>query len=342
MSVAQTATRSTAPDGQRRLGYLEGAHEAQREEMERDERVVIFGQDVRANVYGTTGGLVEQFGEHRVRDMPLSEAGTVGCGVGAALAGLRPIVDLTVSSFFFGAMDQFISQAAKTRYMFGGQARIPVVYRGGMYYQGGTAAHHADRPYPMFMNIPGLKIIVPASGPDFKGLLKSAIRDDSPVVCFEDKNLWGRRGRGFVPLEGDHLVPLGKAAIRRSGTDVTIIGIAGGVSTALDAAEKLAEDGVSAEVIDLRTLVPMDWDTIATSVAKTRHCVVVDPAHRTCSAASEIAGTLVDQYFDLLQGPVKRITTDDVPVPYSPALEPLVYPNAGKVLAAVRQMEWNR
>ena len=323
---------------ERRIGYLEGAYEAQLEEMDRDERVVIVGQDIRANVYGTTRGFAERFGDARVRDVPLSEAATVGLGAGAAMAGLRPIVDLTVASFFFGAMDQFISQVAKTRYMFGGQARLPVVYRAGMYYQGGTAAHHADRPYPMFMNVPGLKVIAPTTGPDFKGLLKSAIRDDSPVVCFEDKNLWGRPGRGTVPVEGEHLVPLGRAAIRRAGTDLTIVAIASGVTIALAVAEQLAQDGISAEVIDPRTLVPMDWDTIVGSVAKTGRCVVVDPANRTCSAASEIAATLVDEHFDLLRAPVKRVTTDDVPVPFSPALEPLVYPTTEKLLTAVGQM----
>jgi pyruvate dehydrogenase E1 component beta subunit len=324
---------------ERRIGYLEGAYEAQLEEMTRDERVVIIGQDIRANVYGTTKDFVATFGEGRVRDVPLSEAATVGVGAGASMAGLRPIVDLTVASFFFGAMDQFISQVAKSRYMFGGQATLPVVYRGGMYYQGGTAAHHADRPYPMFMTIPGLKVIAPASGPDLKGLLKSAIREDNPVVCFEDKNLWGRRGRGMIPAAGDHLVPLGKAAVRRAGTDLTIVAIASGVTIALEVAEQLASTGTSVEVIDPRTLVPMDWETIVGSVAKTGRCLIIDPAHRTCSAASEIAATLVDEHFDLLRGPVKRVTTDDVPIPFSPVLEPLVYPTADKVMTAIGQME---
>ena len=253
------------------------------------------------------------------------------------MAGLRPIVDLTVASFMFVAMDQFVSQAAKSRYMFGGQATVPVVYRQALYYHGGTAAHHADRPYPMFMNVPGLKIIAPSNGPDLKGLLKSAIRDDNPVLCFEDATLWGRRGRGPAPEAEDHLVPLGVASIPRAGTDLTIVGIAGGVRLALDAAEQLAEEGISAEVVDPRTLVPMDWDTILSSVARTGHLVVVDPANRTCSAASEISAQVVEHCFDALQAPIIRVTTDDVHVPFSPVLEKQIYPNVEKVVAAARR-----
>jgi pyruvate dehydrogenase E1 component beta subunit len=326
------------PPGERAVGYLQGIREAQFEEMARDERVIILGQDVRGDVYGTSTGFCEAFGLERVRDVPLSEAVTVGAGAGAAMAGLRPIIDLTVASFLFGAMDQFISQVAKSRYMFGGQATLPVVYRAGLYYRGGTAAHHADRPYPMFMGVPGLKVIVPSSGPDAKGLLKAAIRDDNPVLCFEDKNLWGRRGRDILVGEADHLVPLGKAAVKRAGTDVTVIGVAGGVALALEAADQLDTEGISVEVLDPRTLVPMDWDTIVESVSKTGRCVVVDPANKTCSAASEIAAHLVDGHFDLLKGPVKRVTTADMHVPYSPALEPLVFPSVEKVVAAVREL----
>ena len=196
------------------------------------------------------------------------------------MTGLRPIVDLTVASFVFGAMDQFVSQVAKTRYMFGGQARLPLVVRAALYYQGGTAGHHADRPYPMFMNVPGLKIIVPSTAPDLKGLLKSAIRDDNPVLCFEDANLWGRRGRGERPAPGDHLVPLGKAAIRRTGADVTVVGIGLGAVLALRRRPtSSAAQGIDVEVVDPRTLAPMDWPAILESVTKTGRLVVVDPGH---------------------------------------------------------------
>lgn len=332
-----TATTSAPTERRGQMGFLQAIREAMYEEMVRDERVILMGQDLRANVFGAAEGFLDIFGPERVRDLPLSEAASVGLAVGAAMAGLRPIVDLTVASFMFGAMDQFISQAAKSRYMFGGQATIPVVYRQALYYHGGTAAHHADRPYPMFMNVPGLKIIAPSNGPDLKGLLKSAIRDDNPVLCFEDATLWGRRGRGPAPEAEDHLVPLGVASIPRPGTDLTIVGVAGGVRIALDAAEQLAAEGISAEVVDPRTLVPMDWDTIFASVARTGHLVVVDPANRTCSAASEIAAQVVEHVFDALRGPVVRVTTDDVHVPFSPVLERQIYPNVEKVVAAARR-----
>ncbi|MFC7496981.1 MULTISPECIES: alpha-ketoacid dehydrogenase subunit beta [unclassified Nocardioides] len=321
------------------LGYLQAINQAQTEEMERDERVILMGQDLRANVFGASDGVLARFGPDRVRDLPLSEAGSIGLAAGAALAGLRPVVDLTVASFVFGAMDQFVSQLAKVRYMFGGQARVPVVVRAALYYHGGTAGHHADRPYPMFMNVPGLKIVVPSNAADLKGLLKSAIRDDNAVLCFEDANLWGRKGRATKPDHGaDHLVPLGVAATPRSGTDVTIVGIGQGVYLGLQVANTLASEGISCEVVDPRTLVPMDWPTIEESVSRTGRCVVVDPANRTCSAASEIAAHLVETCFSSLRAPIARVTTDDTHVPFSPALEKLIYPNEDKVLAAVRQV----
>jgi pyruvate dehydrogenase E1 component beta subunit len=320
-----------------RLGFLQAINEAQTEEMERDERVILLGQDLRANVFGAAEGALERFGSARVRDLPLAEAGSVGLCAGAAMTGLRPVLDLTVASFVFGAMDQFVSQVAKARYMFGGQARLPLVVRAALYYHGGTAGHHADRPYPMFMNVPGLKIIVPSTAPDLKGLLKSAVRDDNPVLCFEDANLWGRRGRGERPAAPDHLVPLGEAAVRRPGGDVTVVGIGLGAFLAGEAADELAGEGVGVEVIDPRTLVPMDWPAIETSVAKTGRLVVVDPATRTCSAASEIAAHVAETCFGALRAPVVRVTTDDTHVPFSPALERQIYPSKDKVLAAIRR-----
>lgn len=335
-----TTTESRRPVGRdAQLGYLQAINQAQTEEMERDERVILMGQDLRANVFGAADGVLEKFGPDRVRDLPLSEAGSIGLAAGAALAGLRPVVDLTVASFVFGAMDQFVSQLAKARYMFGGQARMPVVVRSALYYHGGTAGHHADRPYPMFMNVPGLKIIVPSNAADLKGLLKSAIRDDNAVLCFEDANLWGRKGRAARPDDGlDHLVPLGVAATPRSGTDVTIIGIGQGVYIGLEVADTLASEGISCEVVDPRTLVPMDWPAIEESVSRTGRCVIVDPANRTCSAASEISAHLVETCFSSLRAPIARVTTDDTHVPFSPALEKLIYPNVDKVLAAVRHV----
>jgi pyruvate dehydrogenase E1 component beta subunit len=331
-AVAQPTGRAA------QLGFLQAINQAMAEEMERDERVVVLGQDLRRNVFGSADGLFERFGARRVRDLPLAEAASVGITAGAAMTGLRPVLDLTVASFVFGAMDQFVSQVAKTRYMFGGQARLPLVVRAALYYHGGTAGHHADRPYPMFMNVPGLKIIVPSTAPDLKGLLKSAIRDDNPVLCFEDANLWGRKGRGPIPDGDDHLVPLGSAATRRAGGDVTVVGIGLGAFLGLGAAERLAaEEGVDVEVIDPRTLVPMDWATICASVRRTGRLVVVDPATRTCSAASEIAAHVAETCFRELRGPIVRVTTDDTHVPYSPALERQIYPNEDKVVAAIHR-----
>jgi acetoin:2,6-dichlorophenolindophenol oxidoreductase subunit beta len=329
--------RPSAAERARQLGFLQAINEAQTEEMARDERVVLMGQDLRANIFGAANGVLERFGPERIRDLPLSEAGSIGLAAGAAMAGLRPIIDLTVASFVFGAMDQFVSQLAKARYMFGGQARLPVVVRAALYYHGGTAGHHADRPYPMFMNVPGLKIILPSNAVDLKGLLKSAVRDDNPVLCFEDANLWGRKGRGPHPAEGiDYLVPLGAASTPRSGTDVTIVGIGQGVYLGLEAAKMLADEGISCEVLDPRTLVPMDWPAIEESVSRTGRCVVVDPANRTCSAASEISAHVVETCFGALHAPIMRVTTDDVHVPFSPALEKQIYPSTEKVIAAVR------
>jgi pyruvate dehydrogenase E1 component beta subunit len=314
--------------------YLEAIHEAQREELRRDPSVILMGQDLHANLYGAAGGFVSEFGAERIRDLPLSEASFVGAAVGAALTGLRPIVDMTVASFMFVAMDQFVNQVAKTRYMFGGQADVPVVYRAAMFYRQAKAAHHSDRPYPMFMQVPGLKIALPATPADAKGLLKTAVRCDDPVICFEDGNLWDIRGP--VQEDPDHLVPLGVAEIRRTGTDATVVAFGAAVVEALAAAATLEAEGISVEVIDPRTLVPMDWDTILASVTRTTRLVVVEMANRTCGAAAEVAATVVQEAFGSLAAPILRVTAPDLPAPFSPALESGLYPNASKIAAAVR------
>jgi pyruvate dehydrogenase E1 component beta subunit len=218
--------------------------------------------------------------------------------------------------------------------MFGGQANIPVVYRAGMFYGAASGAHHSDRPYPMFMNVPGLKIIVPSTPYDVKGMLKAAIRLDDPVLCFEDGTLWFRKGP--VPEE-EYLVPLGQADIKQAGNDVTVVAIGGAVPTALAAAGQLEREAVSVEVIDPRSLVPLDREAILHSVEKTGRLVVVDPAHRTCSAASEIAAIVAEEGFWLLRAPVVRVTTPDVQIPFSPPLEKLLYPTVDKIVAAIRQ-----
>jgi pyruvate dehydrogenase E1 component beta subunit len=320
----------------RELTYLQAIHEAQLQELRRDPRVIVMGQDLRANMYGTAAGFLDEFGEARIRDLPTSETAGVGAAAGAAMAGLRPIVDMTIASFLYVAFDQLVSQVAKNRYMLGGRLDTPVTYRASMFYRGGTAAQHSDRPYPMLMNVPGLKLTVPSTPADARGLLKSAVRDDDPVIQFEDTLLWGAKGP--VPEGVDDLVPLGRADVKRAGSDVTVVAIASGVHAALAAAEELAGEGVSVEVVDPRTLVPMDWDAILGSVARTGRLVVVDPATRTCSAASEIAATVAEEAFDALRAPVCRVTTPDVHVPFSPALEAGLYPDAPKVAAAVRRV----
>lgn len=316
----------------REISYLQAVVEAHVEEMRRDARVIVMGEDVRSGVYGATGSLVDEFGPDRVLDTPLSEAGFVGAAAGAAMTGLRPIVDMSVASFMYVAMDQFISQVAKNRYMFGGQANIPVVYRAGMFYAASSGAHHSDRPYPMFMNVPGLKIIAPTTPCDIKGMLKTAIREDDPVLCFEDGTLWSSKGP--VPEE-EYLIPLGQADVKQRGDDVTVVAIAGGLAHALEAAEQLAVKGVSVEVIDPRSLVPLDTATIFRSVEKTGRVVVVDPAHSTCSAASEIAALIAEEAFWHLRAPIFRVTTPDVQIPFSPSLEKQLYPSAEKIVDAV-------
>ncbi|MGH7776081.1 MAG: alpha-ketoacid dehydrogenase subunit beta [Candidatus Dormibacterales bacterium] len=315
------------------LTYLAAIGAAQREAMAEDARVVLLGEDVRSNLFGTAPGFVELFGPDRVLNTPISEAAFTGIGVGAAMTGLRPIVDLTYATFMYLAMDQLVNQAAKNRYMFGGQADIPVVYRAGMFYGASTAAHHSDRPYPMFMNVPGLKIVAPASPYDVKGLLRTAVRTNDPVLVFEDATLWMRKEE--LPDE-EFSVPLGKARVVREGADVTVVAIAGAVPHARAAAEALAEEGLSVEVIDPRSLVPLDADTILGSVARTGRLVVVDPAHRTCSAASEIAALVAEEGFESLRAPIRRVTTAGVPIPFSPPLEKPLYPNREKIEAAVR------
>jgi pyruvate/2-oxoglutarate/acetoin dehydrogenase E1 component len=318
----------------RSITYLQAIYEAQLEEMRRDERVFLMGEDVRANIFGSATGFVQEFGLERVRDTPISEAGFVGAGAGAAMVGMRPIVEVSIAPFLYPAMDQIVSIIAKSRYLYGGQARLPLVIRTGMIYGAGNAAQHSDRPYPMFMTMPGLKIIVPATPYDLKGLLKSAIREDDPVMCFEDATLWMRKGE--VP-EGEYLVPLGKADVKREGGDVTVVAVGATVHPALEAAEQLARENISVEVVDPRTLVPLDRETILASVAKTGRLVAVDAAFRTCSAASEITAIVATEGFWHLKGPIRRVTTPDVHIPFSPSMEKGLYPDAAKIVAAIRE-----
>jgi acetoin:2,6-dichlorophenolindophenol oxidoreductase subunit beta len=314
--------------------YLQAVTEALAEEMERDERVFLMGEDVAWNMMGATGGLVEKFGPERVRNTPISEAGFVGAGAGAAMVGMRPVVDIMIAPFLYVAFDQIVSIVAKSTYLYGGQAKVPLTVRAPMLYGRGSAAQHSDRPYPTFMTVPGLKLVVPSTPHDVKGLLKAAIRDDDPVICFEDGSLWGTRGE--IP-DDDYIVPLGQAAVRREGTDVSVVAIAGSVPHALTAAEQLAGEGISVEVIDLRSIVPMDRDRLLASVAKTGRLVVCDPAHEMGSVASEISALIAEEGFWSLQAPIIRVTTPHTHIPFSAEMERPLYPNPDRIAAAVRR-----
>jgi len=317
-----------------RLSYMDAIVLAQKEEMLRDESVVLIGEDI--SIYGGTE-LVKSFDENRVRNMPISENSFTGMGIGAAMTGLRPIVDLTIASFTYLASDQIINQASKLRYMTGGQIQVPIVFRTGMYYKIGNAAQHSDRPYPFFMSAPGLKIIVPSTPADMKGLLKSAIRDDDPVMIFEDCNLWAKKQQ--VSTDPDYLIPIGRADIKRAGSDVTIISIGACLPMVLAASDTLQKQGISAEVVDPRTLVPLDRETLIQSVAKTGRLVIVDNAHRTNSAASEIAAVIAEEAFESLRKPIQRVTTPDVHIPFSSVLEKTVYPTVADVIEAVNKIQ---
>ncbi|HSI19713.1 MAG TPA: alpha-ketoacid dehydrogenase subunit beta [Sphingomonas sp.] len=316
-----------------KLSYLQAIVQAQREEMRRDESVILMGEDIA--VYGAQS-LFDEFDETRLRNCPLSELGFTGVGIGAALTGLRPVVDLTIASFLYLASDQIINQAAKLRFMTGGQLKVPIVVRCSTYYNNRTAAQHADRPYSLLMNTPGLKIVAPATASDAKGLLKAAIRDDDPVIVFEDITLWGKKEE--VPCDEDYLVPIGKADVKRPGSDVTIVAFAGTVPPALAAAEALSKDGINAEVVDLRTIVPMDKETILRSVAKTGRLVIVDNSHRVGSVASEVAAIVSEEGFDSLRKPIQRLTAPAVHVPYNARLEKQLFPGKDAIVAAVQRI----
>ncbi len=318
----------------RTMSYREAIREAMLEEMRRDPSVVVFCEDARFWTM-PTNGFVDEFGPDRIPIMPISEEGFTGAAIGAAMTGVRPIVDYTIANLMYPAWDQIVNHAAKNRYLFGGQASVPIVFRAAMKYGNATAAQHSDRPYPQLMNVPGLKIVVPTNPADALGLLKSAIRDDDPVVYFEPLLLWGAKGE--VP-EGDHLVPLGKASVARAGRDVTVIAIADAVPAALKAADVLFEEGIDIEVIDPRTLVPLDKQTILTSVAKTGRLVIADPAHKTCGAAAEIAAIVAEEGFASLRAPILRVVAPDVHPPFSPPLERLMYPNTERIITAARHV----
>ena len=323
--------------GVRQINMVEALNEALHEEMERDPTVFVMGEDIGniGGLFGVTGGLLERFGEERIREMPIAEPGYTGVGVGAAIAGAHPIVEIQVMDFLSLTMDQLANHAAKLRYMTGGQASVPMVLRGVVMTGIGLAAQHSQSLEAWVAHIPGLKVIMPSTPYDAKGLLKSAIRDGNPVVCFEKRLLYAATGP--VPEE-EYLVPFGQAAVRRTGDDLTIVGSGLSAQMAIEAAETLAAEGFEAEVIDLRTLVPLDMDTIMESVAKTHRVIVANDGYRNCGFAAEVMARIMEQGFDYLDAPIMRVTSEDVPIPCSEALEQVALISAEKIATTAREL----
>ncbi|MEM3742533.1 MAG: alpha-ketoacid dehydrogenase subunit beta [Nitrososphaerota archaeon] len=316
------------------ITYAEALNEALREEMRRDENVIVFGEDVAVigGAYRVTRGLLEEFGSRRVLDTPISEAAIVGMAVGAALIGLRPVAEIMYLDFLTLGMDQLVTHAAKARFMSGGQVKLPLVVRTQYSLGRVHASQHSQFLAPWFLNVPGLKVVLPSTPYDAKGLLKSSIRDDDPVLFIESGVLYSTKGQ--VPAD-EYLVPLGRADVKKTGDDVTIVAVSRTVTEALKAAEKLMEEGINAEVIDPRTINPMDWDTILNSVRKTNRLVVVDDGHKTGSISAEIAAKVVEEAFDSLEEPIIRVNSPDIPVPSSQPLEKTFMVSAEKIVEAV-------
>ncbi|MBI3978128.1 MAG: pyruvate dehydrogenase complex E1 component subunit beta [Chloroflexi bacterium] len=319
------------------LAYREALNQALREEMLRDERVFLMGEDIGMyeGAYRVTAGLLAEFGPRRVVDTPIAENGFVGAAIGAAMMGLRPIVEIMTINFMVLAMDQFINTAAKMRYMFGGQVKLPLVVRtpGGAGLQLG--AQHSQSLEAWFANVPGILVVAPVTPADAKGMLKTAVRQENPVLFVEHLALYTTKGE--VP-DGDYTVPFGKADVKREGQDVTIVGVSRQVLTALGAADILARDGIEAEVVDLRSLRPLDAATIIASVQKTSRLVVVEEGWRPFGVGAEIAALVQEQAFDYLDAPIQRVASKDVPMPYNRALEQLALPHEADVVAAVRRV----
>lgn len=321
----------------REIQIRDALQEAMTEEMLRDERVFLVGEEVGGynGAYKCSKGMLDQFGPKRVIDAPIAENGFAAIGIGAAMAGLRPIVEFMTFNFSLCAIDQILNTAAKSRLMSAGQISCPIVFRGA----GGAAfqlgAQHANSFEQFYAYTPGLIVVAPATPYDMKGLLKSSIRDDNPVVFFESELTYGKRGP--VP-EGEYLVPIGKADIKREGSDVTLITWSKNVFLTLDAAEALAQEGISAEVIDLRTLRPVDREAVLTSVAKTHRCVVVQEQHEVASYGSWLSHMIGHEIFDELDAPVKLISTLEAPMPYSKALEVVLLPSKERIMQAVREV----
>jgi pyruvate/2-oxoglutarate/acetoin dehydrogenase E1 component len=320
----------------RELNFGEAIREALAEELRRDPRVFIIGEDVAeaGTAFKVLNGLVEEFGPQRVLDSPISEPGITGLGVGAAMTGMRPVVDIMFGDFLGLIMDQMVNQAAKIHYMSGGKLKVPMVLRTTMGAGRRSAAQHSQSLHAWLSHIPGLKVVVPSTPYDAKGLMKSAIRDDNPVAVFEDKMMY-KLIKGPVP-EAEYTIPLGVADVKREGSDVTIVATSSMVYAALEAAKQLAEIGLGAEVVDPRTLLPLDKPALIESAKKTGHAIVVDEGYEQYGVTAELASVIADGAFYYLDAPVKRIGAMNVPIPFSPALEDLTIPNAAMIVETAK------
>ncbi|HHY70987.1 MAG TPA: alpha-ketoacid dehydrogenase subunit beta [Thermoanaerobacterales bacterium] len=318
--------------------YIDALREGLREEMQKDETVFIIGEDVGlyGGAFGVTKGLFEEFGENRIIDTPISEAAIAGAAVGAALCGMRPVAEIMFFDFFTIAMDQLVNQGAKNRYMFGGKAQVPMVIRGPMGCGTGAAGQHSQSFPAVFAHFPGLKVAMPSTPYDVKGLIKSAIRDNNPVVFAEHKLLYWTKGE--VP-EKDYTIPLGKADIKRTGKDITIVAGSIMVPKALEAAEKLQQQGIDIEVIDPRTLKPLDLQTIIDSVKKTGRIIIVEDDPISYGWGAEVAaGIAGSEAFDYLDAPIKRLAGLDIPIPYNPNLEKHAVPQVSDIIQGVKEL----
>lgn len=323
----------------REITFAQAVNEALREEMERDEKIIILGEDVAAagGVWKLTEGLLDRFGSDRVLDTPISEAGIAGVGVGAAMTGMRPIVEIMFGDFLTLVMDQLVNQAAKMYYMSGGRYKVPIVIRTTLGAGRRLAAQHSQSLQAWVAHIPGLKVVLPSTPYDAKGLLKTAIRDNNPVIFFEDKLMYQKKGH--VPPSSDpYTVPFGQADIKRQGSDVTVVATSSMVYVALEAAEALAGEKISVEVIDPRTLTPLDEDSLVSSVKKTSRCLVIDEGYQRFGVTAEIAAVISQKAFYHLEAPVERIGAMDVPIPFSPILEDQTIPNVDRVVSIARRL----
>jgi pyruvate dehydrogenase E1 component beta subunit len=337
MSTLSRATNQDVQAGQREITLSQAIREALSEEMRRDPRVFVIGEDVAeaGTPFKVLSGLVDEFGKERVIDSPISEPGITGMGVGAAMTGMRPVVDIMFGDFMTLVMDQVVNQAAKIHYMSGGKLKVPLVVRTTLGATRRSAAQHSQSLHAWVSHVPGVKVVLPSTPYDAKGLLKTAIRDDNPVVFFEDKMMY--QLKGHVP-ESDYTIPFGVADIKRAGTDITIVATSSMVQVALKAAEQLEQIGISAEVIDPRTTFPLDKQTMIESAKKTSRAIVIDEGYERYGVTAEIASVISDGAFYYLDAPVKRMGAMDVPVPFSPVLEDITVPTPDTVLALAKTL----